>query len=113
MPKLNQENSRQPVQQTAISLLGVTAPNPKEPEVFVPKKIQMKDIKNNSRDNNRQRPNRQNWTPNRPKSIRNSSKGQCKHCKGKNHASNEREACFKCGKIGRFRNEGRNNTPND
>ena len=68
---------------------------------------------NNGRDNNRRELNRQNSTPNRPNSTQNSSKGPCKHCKRENHASNECKACFKCGKIGHFRNECRSNTPNN
>ena len=66
---------------------------------------------NSGRDNSRRGPNRLNSTPNRPNSNQNSSKGPCKHCTRENHASNERKACFKCGKIGHFRNECRSNTP--
>ena len=68
---------------------------------------------NSGQDNNRRGPNRLNSTPNRPDSNQISSKGPCKHCKRENHASNECKACFKCGKIGYFRNECRSNTPNN
>ena len=68
---------------------------------------------NSGRDNNRRGPNRLISTPNRPNSNQNSSKGPCKHCTRENHASNECKACFKCGKIGHFRNECRSNTPNN
>ena len=67
----------------------------------------------NNRHNNWRGSNRQNTNSNRPNSNQNSSKGPCKHCKRENHASNECKACFKCGKIGHFRNECRSNTPNN
>ena len=67
----------------------------------------------NNRDSDWRGPNRLNSTPKRPNSNKNSSKGPCKLCKRENHASNECKACFKCGKIGHFRNECRCNTPNN
>ena len=67
----------------------------------------------NNRDKNWRGPNRQNTNSNRPNENKNSSKGPCKHCKRKNHASNESKGCFKCGKIGYFRNECRSDTPNN
>ena len=67
----------------------------------------------NNRDNNWRGSNRQNTNPNRSNDNKNSSKGPCKHCKRDNHASNECKACFKCGKIGHFRNECRSNTANN
>ena len=66
-----------------------------------------------NRDNNWRGSNCQNTNSNQPNDNKNSSKGPCKHCKSKNHASNECKACFKCGKIGHFRNECRSNTPNN
>ena len=68
---------------------------------------------NSGRDNIWRGPNRQNTKSNRSNDNKNCSKGPCKHCKRKKHASNECKACFKCGKIGHFRNECRSNTPNN
>ena len=59
----------------------------------------------NNRDNNWRGSNRQNTISNRSNDNKNSSKGPCKHCKRDNPASNESKACFKCGRIGNFRNE--------
>ena len=67
----------------------------------------------NNRDINWRGLNRQNTNPNRPTDNKNSSKGPCKHCKCDNHASNECKACFKCGKIGHFRNDCRSKTSNN
>ena len=72
------------------------------------------EIRNNSgQDNNWRGPNRQNTKSNRSNDNKNSSKGPGKHCQRKNHASNECKACFKCVKIGHFRNECRSNIPNN
>ena len=68
---------------------------------------------NNGRENNRRGLNRQNLTRNRPNNNQGSSKGPCKHCKSKNHASNECKECFKCGKIGHFCKECRSNAANN
>ena len=59
----------------------------------------------NNRHNNWRGSNRQITNSNQPNDNKNSSKGPCKHCKSDNHASNECKACFKCGKIGHFRND--------
>ena len=67
----------------------------------------------NNQNSNWRGPNRQKTNSNWPNGNKNSSKGPWKHFKRDNHASNELKACFKCGKVGPFRNECRSKTPNN
>ena len=69
--------------------------------------------KTDNHDNNRRGSNRQNTNSIQPIDNKNSSKRPCKHCKRDNHALNECNACFKCGKIGHFHSECKSKTSNN
>ena len=60
--------------------------------------------KNQHRKQHRGRP------PELPRTTKNNSNREpCKHCKRNNHDSRDYKGCFKCGRVGNFRNECRSN----
>ena len=93
MPKPSQEGSRQRNSTPNRNQLSRSNSTDSQGSRSVRFQNSSNERRNNSgRENNRRGPNRLNLTPNRANNNQNSSKGPCKHCKRKNHASNECKA---------------------